>query len=410
MATAGLFSSLGGDEASLQRQLDEQRAMKIAEMTGDQARGYLAASAGRDVGRGIAGLFGVDVTDPEVKAKALRARIASEIDYNDLNSVADGIRKLAQGGFAEEARQLATALETTKKTRAEAEAKLSEKLTPDVKTARELSSLKLKIDGLKRMDQADPAVKQALENFQAQYDALSGLTAKADKISPFGRLLTEAGIPEGSDQYKKLVKDFADATLASEKKGKGVTVTNYVGKDAGDIVSLRKDVQATTKPYQDQYDAATDAIDLASNAMTTNNFAAVATLSRSLAKAAGEQQLSGRDVQAFGADPSLVGGVADTLARLSKGRPTVDTLKQLKDLATILQSKAKNRLDLEEQQTRNVARASGNYTESQIDTIFPRRPKDSPPKTDFGSVADAEKAGLPKGTIITINGRKARVE
>ena len=31
-------------------------------------------------------------------------------------------------------------------------------------------------------------------------------------------------------------------------------------------------------------------------------------------------------------------------------------------------------------------------------------------KTSFNSVAEAEASGLPKGTIVTINGRKARID
>lgn len=94
MATAGLFSMLagGGDEEAYQRQLDEQKAMKIAEMTGDQARGYLAATAGREAGKGIAGLFGVDVSDPIARQSAQLRRLATSID----TSTPEGMMKFAQ--------------------------------------------------------------------------------------------------------------------------------------------------------------------------------------------------------------------------------------------------------------------------------------------------------------------------
>lgn len=182
MATAGLFNTGGSDLEALQRQLDEQRANDFSKMSTSEKLSNLAYTSTAGLGRAVLGAFGVDATDPALKATLLKNRIASEIDYTDHNSVAEGIRKLSQGGFVEEARQLSAALDTSKKTRAEAEAKVAEKLPTDVRTGRELASLKLKIDGLKKMEQTDPAVQQALENFQAQYDALSGLTAK-DKIS-----------------------------------------------------------------------------------------------------------------------------------------------------------------------------------------------------------------------------------
>lgn len=107
-------------------------------------------------------------------------------------------------------------------------------------------------------------------------------------------------------------------------------------------------------------------------------------------------------------DPSLAGMVTDTVSRLAQGRPTVDTLKKLKQLATALQKKAESRISLEEQQLQDTARISGQFTEPQINTVFRRRPATG--NTSFGSVQEAEAAKLPKGTIITINGRRAVVE
>jgi hypothetical protein len=403
---AGLFDMLGGDEAAMQRQLDEQRAAKFAEQTQEQRLAGMGYKAGAGLGRGLAGAFGVDVTDPTIRQAAELRRMAADYDV----SSPEGLMQMAQAlratnpqmavQLAEKAQSMRESLAKTAKDTATANRERTASVPEKLQTAQRIAAIK----------QAIPAYEQAGDTASAQLlkNELKSLEPTAS-LSPFGKLLTEAGIAEGSDQYKKLVKDFADATLAGEKKGKGTTITNVVGKDAGDIVSLRKDVQATTKPYQDQLDAATDAIELANNAIKTGNFATVSTLSRSLAKAAGETQLSRTDVEAFGADPSLVGGISDTVARLSKGRPTVDTLTKLRDLATILQAKADKKLSLEEQQTRNVAKASGNYSDSQIDTIFSRRPKPET-KTEFVSMADAEAANLPKGTFITINGRRARVE
>jgi len=205
-------------------------------------------------------------------------------------------------------------------------------------------------------------------------------------------------------------KEVEKRDLASKKAGKTDVVLPGVSK-AGDVTGLRRDLQAITKPYQDQADAAGDAIDLANMAIKNNNFAAVSSLSRSLAKAAGETQLSRNDVDAFGIDPSLVGSVSDTISRLAQSRPTVDTLTKLRQLAEALKKKAESRISIEEQQLQDTARVSGQFTEPQIQTVFRRRPKDNAAgKTSFNSVAEAEAAKLPKGTIITINGRRARVE
>jgi hypothetical protein len=185
-------------------------------------------------------------------------------------------------------------------------------------------------------------------------------------------------------------KDFADLSQAEAKvidslletrgvtKAKaGASKTDVVlpgVKTAGDVTGLRKDVQAITKPYQEQADAAESAIDAANMALKSNNFAAVSSLSRSLAKASGETQLSARDVESFGIDPSLVGRVSDTVSRLAQSRPTVDTLTKLRQLAVALKKKADARIKLEEDQTIEVARSSGQFTEDQLNTVFRRRP------------------------------------
>ena len=94
MATAGLFSMLGGgaDDAAMQRQLDEQRAQAFAQQTQEQRFANMGYSAGAGLGRGIAGAFGVDVTDPTIRQAAQLRRMASEFD----TTTSEGMMKFAQ--------------------------------------------------------------------------------------------------------------------------------------------------------------------------------------------------------------------------------------------------------------------------------------------------------------------------
>lgn len=97
MTTAGLFSMLGGgDEAAMQRQLDEQRATKFAEMTQDQRFANMGYSAGAGLGRGIAGAFGVDVTDPTIRQAAQLRKLASEFD----TTTSQGMTQFAEAARA----------------------------------------------------------------------------------------------------------------------------------------------------------------------------------------------------------------------------------------------------------------------------------------------------------------------
>jgi hypothetical protein len=165
MATAGLFNMGGADVEALQRQMDEQRANEFAKMSNTEKLSNLAYTSTAGAGRALLGAFGADATDPALKATLTKNRIASEIDYNDHASVKEGINKLAQAGFVEEARQLATALDVSVKTRAEAAAKTSEKLTPEQKNAAGLADAA----GLQR---------GTAEWTKAYSDALKGLTNK----------------------------------------------------------------------------------------------------------------------------------------------------------------------------------------------------------------------------------------
>lgn len=94
MATAGLFSMLGGgaDDAAMQRQLDEQRAQAFAQQTQEQRLAGMGYKAGAGLGRGIAGAFGEDVTDPTIRQAAELRRMASEYDV----SSPEGLMQMAQ--------------------------------------------------------------------------------------------------------------------------------------------------------------------------------------------------------------------------------------------------------------------------------------------------------------------------
>jgi hypothetical protein len=81
MATnPSLFGYLGGDEAAMQRQLDEERAVAASKRTLDEQLGYMAAKAGTGIGRTVAGMFGADTTDPVVRKASQVRQLASQFD------------------------------------------------------------------------------------------------------------------------------------------------------------------------------------------------------------------------------------------------------------------------------------------------------------------------------------------
>lgn len=229
MATAGLFSMLGGgDEAAMQRQLDEQRALEYAKLTADQRGAQAAYRAGSRLGEGIAGAFGMDVRDPEVKAAAMKQRIASNIDYSNLDSVQKGIKSLAEAGFSKDAQDLAKALEASELNKANITAKTAEKLTPEQKNAAALAD-------------ASGATRGTSEWAQAYKTSLTELTAKAEGKINYGAETERIS----KEQFNK---PFADLTQEQAAKVGAIVVQHDIAsKKAGagkpvDVASIIKEI------------------------------------------------------------------------------------------------------------------------------------------------------------------------
>lgn len=130
MATAGLFSMLGGDEAAMQRQLDEQRAQAFAQQSQEQRLASMGYGAGASLGRGLAGAFGVDITDPTVRQATELRRMASQYDV----SSPEGLMQMAQAlrsSNPQMAVQLAEKAQAMMKTQSEIAKNLRERQAAD---------------------------------------------------------------------------------------------------------------------------------------------------------------------------------------------------------------------------------------------------------------------------------------
>lgn len=358
----------------MQAQLLNQRAAQFAQMTPDQQLGMLAYKAGSGVGTGLAGAFGVNVQDPMIQRATRLRELAGQYNTNTaagLRQMADALRT-QDPDMALQLSQRAAAMDL-EASKIQAEQALAAQRNAAAGRERQTASVEDRAF-IELAKKATPASVAAA--IQAGNDISLLEIPENVKVSTYGQVLRDAGFKEGTPEFQAKMREFAAAELKGTSQGRGTTITNVLPgvKTAGDVTGLRKDVQAITKPYQEQADAAESAIELANMAIKSNNFAAVSSLSRSLAKAAGETQLSARDVEAFGVDPSLVGRVSDTVSRLAQSRPTVDTLTKLRQLAEALKKKADARIKLEEDQTIEVARASGQFTEAQLNTVFRRRP------------------------------------
>lgn len=87
----GLFGGMGTPE-EMQRQLVEQKAMQFATMTPQQQMSYNIYKNTGNLGRGLAGAFGVDVQDPAVRQATMLRQMASQFDTN----TPEGLKQMAQ--------------------------------------------------------------------------------------------------------------------------------------------------------------------------------------------------------------------------------------------------------------------------------------------------------------------------
>ncbi len=87
----GLFGGMGTPE-EMQRQISEQKAMQFATMSPQQQMSYNIYKNTGNLGRGLAGAFGVDVQDPAIKQATMLRQLASQFD----TTTPEGLKQMAQ--------------------------------------------------------------------------------------------------------------------------------------------------------------------------------------------------------------------------------------------------------------------------------------------------------------------------
>ena len=360
----GLFGGMGSPE-EMQRAALEQKAMQFAQLTQDQQLGAMGYKGGANLGRGLASAFGVDVQDPSMKQASMLRQLASQYDTSTVAGMKEYAAAL-QGvnpEMANRAMNMAREMELS-------EAKLSSEKALTTQREREKESA----DPFQQLLSKGVYTPASLATYKTSKN-VSDLKFKDKEYSPSEIETLQA--------YRRTLispaqdKEIAEvnAVIKAAGEGKGTKIINEIPglKGTGDIVSLRQNLNTTLKPYRDAVNASDAAIALADDVLKTGNFASASALSRQLAKASGETQLSKSDVDAFGGDPSLIGMVSDTVSRLASGTPTADTTRKLKQLAQIIKKKNQALEDNEIKQTQRTAELSGLYKPEQIKEVFTLR-------------------------------------
>ena len=199
--------------------------------------------------------------------------------------------------------------------------------------------------------------------FMGEYNRLTA--PKDAQVSDAIRQYEYAKTPAGGN-FKGTFEDWRKTS------GQKVEVKNIMPGDAklADIPAFRKQVQATIEPQLKAINSADQALQAINDSLATGNFVSFNAARVQLAKALGDSQLSRRDVEQAGGDPSILGGLFDATSRLFTGTPTADTQKKIRDTLTAIRNVAAKKAQAEVDVQRKIALRSPGYSPEAVNAAL----------------------------------------
>lgn len=192
---------------------------------------------------------------------------------------------------------------------------------------------------------------------------------------------------------QKIINDRVDAEARKRKP----SITNVMPGDRAlaDIPAFRRSVQTTIDPQLKSIDAADQALQAIDDSIRTNNFVSFNAARVQLAKALGDSQLSRRDVEQAGGDPSLIGGLYDATSRLFTGTPSLDTQNKIKSTLNAIRVVASRKAQAEVDVQRRIALQTPGYDVGKVNEAlsFPQLQQRTT-ATGASSLADQARAEL----------------
>lgn len=452
----GLFGMTPEAYQLQQDQAAREQAMQFANMNPFQRAAFGTYLGANQLGGAIGGALGAQ--DPMLQRITQQQALLKEINPADPASLAAGIKKAADMGNTQLALSLSGELQKLQKTGADilksqreslsteqknaqalADASGAERGSPDwinnYKTSLEKLTTRKPNESLLKAQaivDARTAVRNAPEGSPERAAAEDTLRAlQMDKMQ-----VTEIGVPGNPEMVQKAFVDPFNPTAAPTPIGQ--PYSRFTSK-----------VSATATTGENQYGAAfgggmaKEDLALRSSAMKAEDMLKNADSTERLLQSGNVITGAGAgaklNILAFGQAIGATGKTTDELiantqqlqqqrsaailsqiksSGLGTGQGFTDKdLKFLQDAAAGSISLSKETLQRQVDVERKVARAFANQWNSRL-TSMPKaviepmglRPVELPTNTSFTSVDEALAAKLPKGTQITINGRKAVVE
>jgi len=336
------------------------------------ARGQAMIYAGaRGLGDVIGGALGAE--DPQLKLISTRNTIAQQINQSDPESIMKGAQMLAQVGdqqgamaLAQYARQAQGEMAQTQQRLAAAKASLAaagrERVQADPEKVRLAKEVAL-LSGPEGSVEYNTAYAKSLRE-QVEPKAEKDLRFGVDREAIAGEMFDNKSFSQLTAKEKAAVNKRVDA-----EKPK-TTITNVMpgDKTLADIPAFRASVQRTIDPQLKAVTAADNALENIQDSINTNNFASFRAAQTQFARAiSGSGDLSQKELLAAGADPSLLGGTADYVARLFTSTPTLDTQEKIKKTLLAIKKVSTNKAKTEIEAQRKIAYSNPGYDKSRVD-------------------------------------------
>ena len=346
-----------------QNEMQDQSARRFAEMTPMQQAQYGIYRGASQLGGGLAGLMGVQ--DPGLQLISARNAVLREIDQTDPQSIIAGARRLQQIDP-----QGAASL---------------------VNAARQVEAARMQ-----RAVQESQIVRNLRERPTSRSELAKLQDDRAELVAQFG-------------ENDPRVKQFDDliAKKTTPSKGIGAEIAEGLAgvlspKDVKAVPDFRNAVRQTIKPQVDVINATDQALNQLELSVKGNNPAAFNAARLQLARAiGGSGDISNKEIQAAGGDPSIYGRLIDTTSTLFTGTPTIEAQKNIEKTLQALQTVAKRKANDEINVQKRIAVESRLGTQPQIESAldFPEL-RGGAAKPSFANIPaaaiDALKAG--KGT------------
>jgi hypothetical protein len=379
---AGLFGLTPEMYGEQQRTSSLAEGIRLAQLDPAARGAALTYGGARGLGTAIGGAMGIE--DPQLKMISARNTIAKQIDQTDPESILQGAQMLAQMGdqqgamaLAQYARQAQGDVAQTQQRLAAGKASLAQaarerqQSTPtDIQIANEIATLEDTLGQIENVPDG-PERTRAKNMLTTRLAELRRLTAKGEKAASFG-VEREAIAKE---LYNKPFADLTQAEIAAVNKRVDAekprtTITNVMPGDKTliDIPAFRASVQRTIEPQSKAVFAADNALVNIQDSIDTNNFTSFRAAQTQFARAiSGSGDLSQKELLAAGADPALIGGTADYLAKLFTSTPTLDTQEKMKKTLLAIKKVSTDKAKAEIEAQRKIAYSNPGYDKARVD-------------------------------------------